>query len=295
MIKDILIKELSGLPIEGLDIHILKKYEVISSPLEKFKVENLSVMLIRSGSFKIKLEDIIQNLEPRDLFLIPKDSYCTILEVNSKLQLYIITFSTAFTVRASLKKELVDSFYFLIRKKPLKAALEEKEYQVLSLIYKLVHYVNLEANTAGSDIELQQISLNLFLYELKLIYARYVSDSLVNFNRKESIVIQFLTILSIHYKKQHHVKFYAGALYVTPAYLNKTVKEITGKNVKLLIIEALISEAKILLEDNHYTIAEIAQELEFSSVSIFGIFFKKHTSLSLSKYRANSIERFKRR
>ncbi|MFZ0598830.1 MAG: helix-turn-helix domain-containing protein [Flavobacterium sp.] len=295
MIKDLINIELKDLPIEGLDIHIIKKYEILTSEDESFTTNNLTVLLLRSGGFKIKLNEITQALSPKDLIIIPKDSFCTLFEVSEHLQFYLINFSSEFAVQNCLKKELVDSFYFFIRKEPLKTSLAEKEYMVLSLIYKLIYFVNLEAKRVGYDGQLQRISLNLFLYELKLIYTRYTANALVNFSRKEDLVIQFLTILSIHYKKQHHVKFYAGALFVTAGYLNKTVKEVTGKNIKALIIEALISECKILLEDSQFTIAEIAEEMEFVNASVFGIFFKKHTSYSPTEYRSNSIERFKSR
>ncbi|UUW11256.1 helix-turn-helix domain-containing protein [Flavobacterium plurextorum] len=294
MIKNLINANLLDASSEGVDIHIIKKHERIESD-EPFVTENLAVLLIRSGKVIIKLKELIQNLSARDLIVIPKDSICTIFEVQEKLQLYLITFSSDFAVKNCLKQELVESFYFFIRKEPLKASLEEKEYQVLSLIYKLVHYINLEAKRTDIDEELYRISLNLFLYELKLIYAKYSSDAAISFTRKENLVIQFLTVLSIHYKKQHHAKFYAGALFITSKYLNKVVKEVTGSSVKALIIEAIISEAKILLEDTQNTFAEIAEEMEFASVSIFSIFFKKHTSYSPSEYRAIFIDRYKNR
>jgi len=292
MIKNLINAKLLDLSVQGVDVHIIKKYEN-SHENESFKTENLAVMLVRSGKVKIKLQEIIQNVTTRDLMVIPKDSFCTFFEVQDKLQLYLITFSSEFAIKNCLKHELVDSFYFFIRKEPLKASLEEKEYQILSLIYKLIHYINLEAKRAEIDNELYRISLNLFLYELKLIYAKYSPNTVISFSRKEDLVIQFLTLLSIHYKKQHHAKFYAGALFITRRYLSKVVKEVTGRSVKALIIEAIISEAKILLEDTQNTFAEIAEEMEFASVSIFSIFFKKHTSYSLSEYRAIYIDRFK--
>ena len=295
MLKDLINTELQELPIEGLGIHIIKKYDVKTSSDDSFTVKNLSILLIKSGSFKIKLKEVVQDLSAQDLIVIPKNSYCSLLEIQDKLQLFLISFSSEFAVKNCLKKELVDSFYFFIRKQPLKTALEEKEFLVLSLIYKLIYFVNKDASSNGYDSELQRISLNLFLYELKLIYAKYSSETTVHFTRKESLVIQFLTILSIHFRKQHSVRFYSGALYVTAEHLNKMVKQITGKNVKALIIEALISEAKNLLEDLQLSIAEIADELEFSNTSAFGIFFKKHTSISPTEYRSNSIERFKSR
>jgi len=294
MIKNLINSNLLDLSGKGLDIHIIKKYEKSESD-EPFTAENLAVLLVRSGNIKIKLQEVMQDLSARDLVVIPKDSTCTIFEVQEKLHLYLITFSSEFAVKNCLKRELVDSFYFFIRKEPLKAPLEEKEYQVLSMIYKLIHYINVEAKRNDIDEELYRISLNLFLYELKLIYAKYSSDTVLSFTRKENLVIQFLTVLSIHYKKQHHAKFYAGALFITSKYLNKVVKEVTGSSVKALIIEAIISEAKILLEDTQNTFAEIAEEMEFASVSVFSIFFKKHTSYSPSEYRAIFIDKYKNR
>ncbi|WP_427874049.1 AraC family transcriptional regulator [Flavobacterium sp. MMS24-S5] len=292
MIKDLINTELKNLPIEGLDVHIIKKYEKITLNDELFKAENLSILLIRSGNLKIKLREITQDLTSHDLIVIPKDSYCTFLEVRDNVQLYVILFSSDFVCKNCLKKDLLDSLYFFITKEPLKIALEEKEYQVLSLIYKLIYYVNLDVTRNGNESDLPRISLNLFLYELKLIYSKHSANTVISFNRKENLVMQFLTILSIHYKKQHYVKFYAGALFVTAGYLDKVVKEITGKSPKSLIIDSLISEAKILLENPHFTIAEITQEMEFSSVSVFSNFFKKHTSTSPSIYRSKSTEGF---
>ncbi|MFC0779962.1 helix-turn-helix domain-containing protein [Flavobacterium sp. HJSW_4] len=291
MIKNLINTKLENRPIEGFDIHLIKKYEAVTSGEDEFRSENLAILLIRSGSFKLKLEDVIQDLSARDLIIIPKDSDCNILEIRDRLQLYLVTFSSEFAVKNCLKKELIDSFYFFIRKEMMKASLDENEYSVLSLIYRLVYYVNLDANSGGCESELRRISLNLFLYELQVIYTKHLGNSIASFTRKENIVMEFLTILSIHYKKQHHVQFYAGALFITPIYLNRVVKEVTGKSVKLLIIEAIVSEAKILLEDIQLSLVEIAEELGFDNLSIFRIFFKKYTLLSPSDYRSNFFDK----
>lgn len=295
MIKDLLNIDLKEVFNEGLDIYIIKKYLIKTSFDESFKTKNLSVILIKTGTFKIQLEDIVQDLSPRDILIIPENSDCTVLEVNQKLQLYIISFSSEFAFKNCLKKELVESFYFFIRNTPIQIALEEKEFLVLSLIYKLIYFVHKDNLKKGFDNELQRISFNLFLYELKLIYLKYTSDSFLNFSRKESLMIQFITVLSIHCKKQHYVNFYAGILFITPGHLNKIVKQMTGKTVKNLIAEALIIEAKNLLEDSYLSISEIAEELEFGSISSFSVFFKKHTALAPTEYRSNSIEKFKHR
>jgi len=295
MIKDLINIELKDLPIPGLDIHIIKKYVVKSEPAESFVVSNFSLLLIKSGKFRIQLKEIIQDLSERDLLVIPKDSFCTLLEVEGKLQLYLISFSSEYAAEQGLQRKLVDSFYFFVGKASLKIALEEKEFLVLSLIYKLIYFVNKDAKKNGVDAELQRISFNLFLYELRLIYTKYTFDTSKHFTRKESLIIRFLTILAIHYKKQHSAPFYAGALYVTTGHLNKIVKQVTGKTVKKLIIETIVNEAENLLEDLQLTIVDIADELEFPTANSFSVFFKKHTSISPSQYRSNAMEKFKTR
>lgn len=295
MIKDLINIDLNDSQVEGLDVHIIKKYIVKTSSNESFKTENLSILLIKTGAFKIQIQQTIEDLSPWDLLVLPQNSDCQILDVQEKLQLFIISFSSEFAFKNCLKKELVESFYFFIRSTPIKIVLEEREFLVLSLVYKLIYFVSRDVKGKGIDYELQRISFNLFLYELKLIYSKYTLDTALNFSRRESLIVQFLTILSIHCKKQHYVNFYAGALFVTPGHLNKIVKQLTSKTAKELIVEAIIIEAKNLLEDTQFSIGRIAEELEFSSISSFSIFFKKHNLLSPTEYRSNSIERFKHR
>ena len=292
MIRDLIHIELNDMPIEGLGIHVIRKYVVKTAANESFLANNLSILLVKSGKFKLQLQEIIHDLSARDLLVIPRNSYCTILEVHDKLQFFLISFTSDFALKNCLKKELIDSFHFFIAKSSIQINLDEKDFLVLSLIYKLIHFVNRDAVQNGVEKELQRISFNLFLYELRLIYNKYFTEDALGFTRKESLTIQFLTILTIHCRKQHTAKFYAGSLFVTLGYLNKTVKQITGKTVKELIDDAIIMEAKNLLEDPQFTIAAIAEELEFTTVSLFSRFFKRHTSISPSQYRSNTIDDF---
>lgn len=295
MIKELLNVEISEFPFNGLHICVIKEYIIKTTSYESFIVNNFCIMLIKSGKFKIQLQDTIQDLSTQDFVVIPKDSFCTLLEVENKLQLFLVSFTSEFAFQNCFKKELVDAFYFYIAKPSIKIELDQTEFLVLSLIYKLIYYVNKEVKTDGLERELQRVSFNLFLYELRLIYAKYTSVASLNFSRKESLIIQFLTILALHCKKQHSVKFYAGSLFITSGHLSKIVKQITGKRVKILISEAILMEAKNLLEDSQLTIAVIAEELEFSNASSFSVFFKRHTTISPSRYRSNAIERFKSR
>lgn len=295
MIRDLINTNLDDLPIRGLAIHIIKNY-VLKSPVgESFRVSNYSILLIKSGKLTVQFQKTDQILVEMDLLVIPSDSFCSIVQFEGKLQFYLITFSFEFAIKNSLRQELIEALHFISTRASIKIKLDEKEMLILSLIYKVLYFVTRDPAGSGNDKELHRISFNLFMYELRLIYAKHSNDFALQFTRKESLIIRFLTILSIHYRKQHNAQFYAGSLFVTTGYLNQMVKEITGKTVKKLIVETIISEAEKLLEDPQNTISQIAEDLEFSSANSFTIFFKRHTNLSPSQYRLSAMEKFKTR
>lgn len=295
MLKDLINIELKDLTMEGLDINIIKKYVIKTAYDEPFLVHNYCVILIKSGQFKIRIKEFIGDLRAQDLMVLPKNSYCTILGVKGKLKLFLICFTSDFAFENCLKKELVESFTFLLEESFPKITLENKDFQVLSLIYNLIYFVNKNASQSGEDSELQRLGFNMFSRKLRFIFNRYTKGIPLNINRPVNLTIQFLTILTIHCKKQHGVKFYAGALFVTAGYLNKIVKQVTGKTVKSLIDQAIINEIKNMLENSQSSITSIGQDFEFTSLSKLSDFFKKHTSMSASQYRRDALGRFKNR
>jgi AraC family transcriptional regulator, transcriptional activator of pobA len=79
---------------------------------------------------------------------------------------------------------------------------------------------------------------------------------------------------------------FAKTLGVHVNHLNKVLKETTGKNTTEIINGRINEEAKILLKQTQWNISEIAFSLGFDEVANFSNFFKKHNSLSPSKFRS---------
>jgi AraC family transcriptional regulator, transcriptional activator of pobA len=78
---------------------------------------------------------------------------------------------------------------------------------------------------------------------------------------------------------------FANQLNVHVNHLNRAVKEITQKNTTQIIAERILQEAKIMLKHSNWNVSEIAYALDFTEVTHFNNFFKKHTTLSPSKFR----------
>ncbi|WP_267406795.1 MULTISPECIES: AraC family transcriptional regulator [unclassified Chryseobacterium] len=80
-------------------------------------------------------------------------------------------------------------------------------------------------------------------------------------------------------------KDYADRLAVHVNYLNKKIKESTGKTTTEIIAERVIQEAKILLKQTKWNVSEIAYALGFEEIAHFSNFFKKKTSLAPLEFR----------
>ncbi len=81
-------------------------------------------------------------------------------------------------------------------------------------------------------------------------------------------------------------KDYADRLAVHVNYLNKKLKESTGKTTTEIISERVVQEAKILLRQTRWTVSEISYALGFEEIAHFSNFFKKKTSMPPLEFRS---------
>lgn len=82
---------------------------------------------------------------------------------------------------------------------------------------------------------------------------------------------------------------YAQGMALHINYLNRSVKEITGKPTTAHITERIISEAKALLQHTDWNIADIAYALGFAYPSYFNNYFKRVTGTNPSALRALEV------
>lgn len=84
-------------------------------------------------------------------------------------------------------------------------------------------------------------------------------------------------------------KDYAENLSVHVNYLNRVVKQVTGKTTTEHISERVITEARAILHHTSWNIAEIGYALGFEYPSYFNNFFKKQTGTSPSIVRTQKV------
>jgi AraC family transcriptional regulator, transcriptional activator of pobA len=82
---------------------------------------------------------------------------------------------------------------------------------------------------------------------------------------------------------------YAKHLNVHVNYLNRALKEVTGKPTTTHIAERIISEAKALLQHTDWNIADIAYALGFEYPTYFNNYFKRMTGTNPKSLRAIEV------
>ena len=87
-------------------------------------------------------------------------------------------------------------------------------------------------------------------------------------------------------KFHREVAYYADKLNVSPKYLSETVKNKTGRNVIYLIDRYTVPMVAEYLKNSDLSLKQIAEEMNFKSLSYFCRYVQKHLGMTPSEYRS---------
>jgi len=102
---------------------------------------------------------------------------------------------------------------------------------------------------------------------------------------KDNILKRFLYLASSNFRKERQIQFYADQLNISPTYLSRIVRELTGKTVLSFLSNFLYNEICIQLKTTEKTISEIAEELNFNDQSALTNFFRSKSGVTPTVYR----------
>lgn len=112
------------------------------------------------------------------------------------------------------------------------------------------------------------------------------NDNILTTDRVGFITTQFFSLIQAgRPKTQRSVSYYAAQLNVTPKYLLDTIKRVTGTCASTHINNAAVAIALSYLKDSALSVTQIAEEMNFSSLSYFSRFCVKHIGVSPMKFR----------
>ena len=105
-------------------------------------------------------------------------------------------------------------------------------------------------------------------------------------DRTAYIVKQLMALLATGISRtERDVSYYAERLNVSPKYLSATIKRVTGHSVTSYIDRHTVPILKDYLNDERLSLTQIADAMNFTSLSYFSRYCTKHLGLSPSEYR----------
>ncbi|GEN74832.1 helix-turn-helix domain-containing protein [Chryseobacterium hagamense] len=269
----------------------------IAQTLEKVKATSempynrrkyYKISLIRGKNRAEYADKVIQIRKNALLFATPRVPYHWIPEDPEQSGSFCV-FTEDFFMRDKSYTTLEDLPIFQPGNVPL-FEIEDKLADEIELLYTKIK------NEISSDYIFKYDLIRNYLLELihygqKLQPASKLSTS---YNASVRVVSLFVELLERQFPigsseqrlQLKTAKDYADRLAVHVNYLNKKLKENTGKTTTEIIAERIIQEAKILLKQTRWNVSEIAYALGFEEVAHFSNFFKKKTSMGPLEFRS---------
>jgi AraC family transcriptional activator of pobA len=132
--------------------------------------------------------------------------------------------------------------------------------------------------------EIINLQLKIFIMEMWDLFAEEIEQQ-VKSSESKSLFQRFLQLVQINCMEEREVEFYADQLAITPKYLSEVCKKSSGKNASDWIQNYTTTRLILLLRNENLSFSEIADTMNFSSLSFFSRYVKKLLGVSPSKYR----------
>ena len=116
-----------------------------------------------------------------------------------------------------------------------------------------------------------------------------VGNDEIAYTKDAELVRNFKTLLKKWFITKKLVADYASELCVTPNYLNRTVKKITGFTASHHIQQYIILEAKRQAIHSNVSMKEIAYFLGFDNLAHFSKFFKNNSGMNFTSFKKGLV------
>lgn len=205
---------------------------------------------------------------------------------------YTCLFSEEFLKQSDRSESLLQSSFFKMDGTPVLEISEEQRLFLNTLFQKMIE--EQDSDYIFKD-ELIRNYISLIIHEsLKLQPSEHYHQTKKATARITSVFLellerQFPIETSDQPLRLRTAQDYSRSLNVHTNYLNRAVKEITGKSTTIHITERIIAEAKALLLHTDWNISEIAYSLGFEYPTYFNNFFKKLTGTNPKTFRETVV------
>jgi len=267
----------------NLPYYVSSGKKQIDYPQKPFRMDYYSLCICTEGDIVIAIDGQQHYIQQFTLLIARPATIIAFQNISEDFRTKLLFFEKEFLLKYISDPFIIERLAFF--KDRSFELIQLKEQEAKKLI-KLMKYLEskIEADLKFKDEIVRTIIFNLLLETAELL-PKEAPETVLMANNPKDIYFQFLNLVMENITHHKDVNYYAQKLHISNKYLIEIVKKAADKTPHEIIDAHLLKEAVVLLGNPAINISDIAYRLRFNSVSAFGRFFKKHSSISPTDYR----------
>ena len=257
--------------------------KILRSNLLRGFVSCFAFMLVDKGWMTIHYNGKELTFHPNDLYTYSPGLPVTVIATSEDFHGYCLMADEHATIEAPSVHDLVHlaTLPLVHLHEPKQTFPPEVAQHLLMKMREIISYVQSEHIYKA---EVLRMLYAIFLLDLQNAQSRAIVHRQTP-QRVEEIFIGFIRLLPKHFTEHHDIPFYASELNISPVYLSRVVRQVSGRTVVDYINQMLLMEASFLLRTSDLSITQIADRLHFADTPSFSKFFSRLKGQSPREYR----------
>jgi len=257
--------------------------KILRSNLQRGFVACFAFMLVDKGWMTIHYNGRELTFRPNDLYTYSPGLPVDVIATSDDFHGYFLMADEHVTIEAPSVRDLLHLAYMPIVQlhEPKQTLAADAAQHLIMKMREIIGYLHSTHIYKGEVLRM--------LYSIFLLDLQNAQNSAIVHRqtpqRVEEIFIGFIRLLPSHFAEHHDIAFYADQLHISPVYLSRVVRQVTGRTVVDYINQMLMMEATFLLQTSKLSITQIADHLHFADTPSFSKFFSRLKGMSPKEYK----------
>lgn len=262
----------------GIDTDKCKEYKVAPMSCDSF-----CIIIVTDGTAKLSVNYSVEELRKNSMAFLMPNMVMSLSNADNGFKMKGVCFTPAYFDDLSSYAPVYNQMNAFMGDNVMPIqSLSENEMECMKAMLNL--YKDINIGQLHYNGLLQHLSNLLLLRFAEILRSGCMSDT-SKVSHSVEIYREFRKLLINNYLKEHYIQFYSSQLSVSPTYLSRIVRKISGRTVNEHIAHMLITEARRLLYCTDMTVKQISYRLGFSDQAAFGKFFRNQFGTSPTAYR----------
>ena len=257
--------------------------KILRSNLQHGFAACFAFMVVDKGWMTLHYNSRDLTFQPNDLYIYSPGLPVTVIATSDDFHGYCLMADEHVTIEAPSVHDFVHLAYLPIVQlhEPKQTLAPDAARHLATKMCEIIGYLHSDHIYKG---EVLRMLYSIFLLDLQNAQQRAIVHRQTP-QRVEEIFIGFIRLLPDNFIEHHDIPFYASRLCISPVYLSRVVRQVSGRTVIDYINHMLMVEASFLLRTSNLSIAQIADRLHFADIPSFSKFFSRMKGLSPREYR----------